>query len=1087
MTACAITDHNHMGGCVEFQEECEAQGIKPLLGVEGYYTHDIKQAAQSIDERRETAIEKMVQSGEKSAEELHGLSKKALNEILAPYMYDIHQYHILFIAKNQKGWNNLVKLQSEAARLCTYNGRFLCDTELLRKYHEGIICTTACIGSWPAKCIENGNEEDAERYILTMKEIFGTDFYLEIQPLDIEQQHKVNAFYFKMHKQHNIPVVATNDVHWTNKEDYDDHDTLLCIGTGKYKNEIDRMHYPNDLWIKSEIEMNTSFEKQFDGMCENQSCTEEIEDYYTDFYQEAIQNTQLIADSVEEVKLGSPVPLFSKVKVPKNYTPEEWLTNIAFLGMYKYLSKHPECNIHEYEARLLFELNIINSKGFAPYMLAVKEYVTWANNNGCATGPGRGSAAGSLALFSIGVTKNIDPIKNQLLFSRFLTADRKDPPDIDVDFNWEHRDKVIHHLEDYYGKECVAHIGTYSTMGVKSGIKDVGRVLGIDFSLVNSINKKIDEINNKPGLTFKDLDEMKEGEENDKKAWQDFNKLEENNKELFRLARAFEGTPRNQGVHASGILVTPMPISDLFPMRYKDGVAITLYTGPQLEHYNSIKYDILGLKTLTIIQKTIDNLSDIEDIDALYEKAKIEDSKIWKYVSQKQTEGVFQIESDMMKGIIDMIHPTCFDDLGAINALGRPGPLFAGMPKEYGERKNGKAEINYPIRGCEDILDSTYGTIPYQEQLMLISQRIAGFNDMQADSLTRKTIAKKKVSMMPMLIRCHIFGKVNCEGPEGWEDDMHAPWYDPKGKYGGEIEGAIHRGYTEEEVLAYFHTIENFSSYCFNKSHSACYAYIGFLTAWLKHYYPAEFMAAVLSMQDTPEKVSYYVDVCEQKMKLKITTPDINLSGSDFTPNGKEILYGLGSVKNVGDKAIPDIIANRPYANIEEAIEKIPKKAFNKRIGENLIMAGAFDFENVNRNAVLNIFHLIRKDKIDLLDENDYNEDTVINMEQTALGAAITYKPWWDSININTKVEAVGKIIILNEREDKRHNLMAFPKLIVNNCPVEAMIFSSNYCKCAAMVSKLSKNAHASFRFIGKKNEKGTFQLTSIELAEIEE
>ena len=663
MTACAITDHNNLGGCPDFQEECEAQGIKPILGVEGYFTPNMKEAGKPIDERKADALQKAIKAGAIDELSAKKLKKSEITDLVKPYMYDMHQYHILFLAKNQQGWQNLVKMQSEAARLCTYNGRSLCDMDLVREYHEGIICTTACIGSYPAKCVEKGAYDEAEAYIVNMKNIFAEDFYLEIQPLNIDKQHNTNLFYMEMAEKHGIQVVATNDVHYTRKEDHDDHDTLLCIGIGKKKYEEGRMRYSNDFWIKSEDEMVDTFSAQTVSMQEDAD--------YEHFWKVAIQNTALIADKVDEgIKLGSDEPLFSKVKVPHGFTPEKWLTLQSFKGMYKYLSKHPDYDVHQYEQRLFLELNIINSKGFAPYMLAVKEYVTWANENNCPTGPGRGSAAGSLALFSIGVTKNIDPIQNQLLFSRFLTADRRDPPDIDTDFDWAHRDDVVHHLEDYYGKECVSHIGTYSAMGVKSGLKDVARVLDVDFKLTNDITKKIDEINDAPGLSFKDLDNMSQGEENDRKAWEIFHSLEEDNPELFRLARAFEGTPRNQGVHASGILVTPMPVSDLFPVRYKDGVAVALYTGPQLEHYGAIKYDILGLKNLTIIQKALSHIDGIASIDELYEKADVEDKKVWKYISGKNTEGVFQIESDMMKGIIDMIHPTCFDDLGAINALG---------------------------------------------------------------------------------------------------------------------------------------------------------------------------------------------------------------------------------------------------------------------------------------------------------------------------------------------------------------------------------------------------------------------------------
>ena len=628
MSACAITDHNHMGSIPEWKEACEDNGIKPLLGVEMYYTEDMNIASKPLDERKfyaytkafeEDAINESLEltcKGFKYIDFMSDLSKtleesmsikdflskyKCLSDIVAEYAYDMRQYHILFIARNQVGWRNLVKIQSEAARLCTYNGRFLCDMNLLRKYSEGVICTTACIGSRPAHYInDDDDEEKAEKYITDMRDIFGENFYLEIQPLNIDKQIDVNLFYMKMAKKHGIKCIATNDVHYTLKEDHDDHDTMLCIGTGQYKTkniaydiwsraktktkEFDykRMRYSNDFWIKSFDEMLETFEEQAANI------PSEILDKYTKFYLNALKETNRVSDKVEDITLGSQTPLFSKVKVPNGYTPETYLSHLAYKGMYKYLSEHTECDIKKYEKRLQDELDIINPKGFAPYMLAVWEYVNWSESNSCPVGPGRGSAAGSLVLFSIGVTKNIDPIKYELLFSRFLTADRVAPPDIDLDFSWEKRDSVITHLEDYYGKTKVAHIGTYTTMGVKNGLKDVGRVFGMDFAVMNNISKLIDEINDKPGAQFKDFDAMKDGDENEKKLYEKFHAMETEHQELFRLARAFEGTPRNMGVHASGILVTPDDVSELFPLRYIDGVAVTLFTGPQLEQMNAI-------------------------------------------------------------------------------------------------------------------------------------------------------------------------------------------------------------------------------------------------------------------------------------------------------------------------------------------------------------------------------------------------------------------------------------------------------------------------------------------------------------------
>lgn len=582
MTACAITDHNHVGGVPEFKEECEKQGIKPLLGVELYFTPDMTQISKSLDDRKKDAKERAIKAGVITEDQTFK-TKKELNELIEPYMYDTRSYHILFIAKNQTGWNNLVKIESEAAKNGFFNARNHCDMNLLRKYHEGIICTNACIGSYSARQICKGNRETAEQYIIDMKEIFGDDFYLEIQPLQLDKQTITNQFYIEMSKKHNIKIVATNDVHWTNKEDYEDHDVLLCVGMKRFKDETNRMRYDNDFWIKSEDEMKESFAAQTAKLCDNNT------EYYN-ICLEAIERTQEIVDKVDtNIKLGSDVPLFSNVKIPIDATPEEYLEYLAWTGLYKYLNKHPELDRKKYEKQLAFELSIISTKGYAPYFLAVEEYVTWANNNDCPTGPGRGSAAGSLVLFAIGVTKVIDPLEHHLLFSRFLTADRNSPPDVDIDFSYTNRDSVVHHLEQYYGNKYVSHIGTYTYMKVKNGLKDVARVLRLPFADANLITKKIDEFSDDPNITFKKLDALANGTDEEKKSYTEFKKLEAKYLEIFRLARAFEDTPRGYGVHASGILVTPMPVSDLFPLRYDDaGTAITLYTGTQLEIYGAI-------------------------------------------------------------------------------------------------------------------------------------------------------------------------------------------------------------------------------------------------------------------------------------------------------------------------------------------------------------------------------------------------------------------------------------------------------------------------------------------------------------------
>ena len=1098
MKACAITDHGSLGGIPEWQEECEKNDIKALLGVEGYWTWNCEDIAKNIDTRKQDAYNKYLETiGQEPAElpKVKGAELKQLNELLKPYMYDTHSYHIILIAMNQVGWRNLIKLQSIASDKYHYKNRWHIDDNLLREYNEGLIYCTACIGSAPSKMIQVGKYDEAERIILNWKEIFGDRLYLEIQPLNIDKQWITNEFYMAMSKKHGIKAVATNDVHYTYKEDHEDHDTLLCIGMKTYKTEeiakeawrnkhngsltgfvYNRIYYDNEFWIRDEEEMLEAFSRHNRDHFQNDSEIS-VQDY-TKFYQEAIQNTQEIADRCNDhIELGSSKPLFPQVDLPEGITAEDYLESLAWQGLYRYLAEHTECDSRIYEKRLRDEMNIICGKGFAPYMLAVREYIQWANANGCETGPGRGSASGSLCLLCLGITKNIDPIKYGLMFSRFLTADRKDPPDIDTDFL--DVKMVERHLEEKYGVDHVAKIGTYGTLAVKSGLKDICKVLGVSFADANAISKRIDEVNvGKAQPEFKDYDELAEGSDSDKQEWEKFHAIEMEYPEYFRLARAFEGSPKNYGVHASGVLVTPVPVTDYAPIHRhfqgstdKVGLIVTLWTGPQLEHIGCIKFDVLGLNTIRIFRDCLRSINKELTFDDLYKAVDVNDASLYDYLRTGETDGIFQLESGMMKSLVKDMQPESLEDVTAINACGRPGPLTAGFPKMFGEGKRGNP-VQPPIRGCDDILGPTYFVPVFQEQLMLISKKVSGFDDMQADSITRKVMAKKKRALFPMMKRCHIFGKKNCEGPEGWEDDMHAPWYDPKGKLGKEIPGAISNGYTEKEMLDYFDAIEGFASYAFNKSHSVCYAYIGLLSTFLKKNYPEEFMSAVISTAPTTpvDKRAYYLKYCEENLGIKIMPPDINKSGEDFTPDSKnhQILYGLAGIKGVGAAAVPGILANRPYTNIEDAIQRIPKKSFNKRIGENLIKAGAFDFEMANRYALLNEFHSIRKDKKEEpLDVQEYNPAACIEMETATIGFPLTFKPWWDDVKTGSSIKNEPAVIKnVRETKDRRGGLMAFVDLEIHDCPVSAVVFASAY---GRLVSAFDMNLGTNIVVSGKK------------------
>lgn len=866
-----------------------------------------------------------------------------------------------------------------------------------------------------------------------------------------------------------VKTIATNDIHYTLKEDNEDHDTLLCIGTGKLKKDENRMRYDHEFWMRDYNEMIEAFIRN-----DNSS------EYYATVI-ESLYNTNLIADMVDEnISLRSEVPLFTKVKLPKNYTSEEYLTHKCWRELYKYLSKNPTFNKREYEARLKWELFVINTKGYAPYMLTVDEFVTWSNKNGVPTGPGRGSAAGSLVLFVLGITKVIDPIQNGLLFSRFLTMDRTALPDIDIDFCYYGRSTTINHMKEEYGAECVSHIGTYTEMGVKSGLKDIGRVLDVDFTIMNAISKKISELtDDAPSISFKDLDKLKE---TDAVKYEEFRRLENENPEVFRLARKFEGTKRNFGVHASGVLVTPSAINDIFPTRVdKDtGVMVTLYTGPQVEECNGVKYDFLGLRTVSAIDKTIKAIDKTLTWEDLYQAVSLDDKGVFSMICNKETDGMFQIESDLFKGIISDMQPTHLNDLVVLTSLGRPGPLQAGMHTKYNNRKNGLEEVILPVHGIEDIVGDTFGTIVYQEQVMAIAKKIAGFDDNQADSYLRKALAKKKKYMMDLCKRWLIYGKKNEPIPKGYDNDnVNSCMYDPEGKYGNPILGAINNGYNVKDLEAFWADMEGYASYLFNKSHAACYSYITLLTAYLIKYHPIEFFSQLFSTQENEEKRAKYMKIAEDR-GIKIAIPDINLSNRDFTPLVEEgtILYGLGAIKGVGESSIESIINNRPYTSVVDMLNKLSKKVCNKRVGIGLIKSGALKEFNENRMELINEFYDFRKDKDERLDSNTYDANVCMKYEKDTLGAPITFKPWWDEVVADETITITATINNVRELIDKNGNMMAFIKLESNECSIDGVVFSRCYCNHSEKFDLTF--GPVTLQLKGKKDSKGKLLVSTV-------
>ena len=563
MKAVAITDHGSLGNAYSFWNECNANGIKPLLGNELYYTHDTNILSLPLKERDAITIAKAKKNGVEIPKKA---KKKDIAELLEPYSYDTKGYHILFIAMNQIGWINLMKLSGEASDKCTYNGRPHCDMDMIRKYNEGLICTTACLGSYLDQCIVNDDIDNAKQYLLELRDIFEDRLFLEIQPLNDKDQIKVNIELMKLSEELDIKLITGVDSHYVNKDDHYIHDILLCIGTGSKLSDEVRFRFENEFWFMSYEEVIEQYHKQ---MC----LVEILPAYYTEKIEESLSNTLVLADMVEDVKLKSDKPIMPLVEVPEGFDDNSYLRHQCWTNLYKYLRTNNLWHKRSvYEARLNHELNVICTKGYASYFLIVQDFIEWGNNNGCPFGPGRGSAAGSLVAFLLGIVKGTDPIEYDLLFFRFLTMDRKALPDIDSDVSRLDRQKVIDYMEHKYHMENTCQVGTWTMVGVKNGLKDVARVLDLPFAEANELTKNFDD-----GVTWKDIDTM-EGEER-----RTVELLEEKYPEIFRVARKLEGVKRNCSIHAGGFIAAPELINTFVPTRTVNGRKVSMWDKNEVE------------------------------------------------------------------------------------------------------------------------------------------------------------------------------------------------------------------------------------------------------------------------------------------------------------------------------------------------------------------------------------------------------------------------------------------------------------------------------------------------------------------------
>ncbi len=859
MDSVALTDHGVLYGAVEFYKKAKERGIKPILGCEMYLAFEkMNQRRPKIDDKR---------------------------------------YHLVLLVKNEKGYQNLVKLITKSF-LDGFYYKPRIDEDLLSQYSEGLICLSACLqGKIPQLIISNKLDE-AKKTILKYKDIFGKDnFYLELQHHpNIPEQSKVNKALIEFSKKLNVPLVATNDSHYLKKEDAKAQDILMLINTGADPNDPERLTMiADDFSLRSPKEMIEAFKN----------------------IPEAIENTQKIKNLCNfEFKLGEiKLPYFP---LPENKDPNEYLKELCEIGIkerYKKASK-------EILDRLNYELSVIKDMGFAPYFLIVQDFVKWAKENKIVVGPGRGSAPGSLVAYLLGIT-NIDPLKYNLLFERFLNPGRISFPDIDIDFADTRRDEVINYLAQKYGRERVAQIITFGTMAARAVVRDVGRALGYSYSFCDKIAKMIPF-----GWTLKEtLEKISELRE-----------LYESNPKVTKLidfAQKLEGVARHTSTHACGVVISKEPLDNIVPLQHPsqdEEAIVTQYEMRSIEDLGLLKIDLLGLRNLTIIENTLFLIQKLKGEKIDIDKIPLDDKETFKLLQQANTTGVFQLESDGMKRYLRELKPSTFEDIIAMVALYRPGPME--LIPEYIAGKHGKKKVEYLHKKLEPILEETYGIIVYQEQVMKIAQEIAGFSLQEADIL-RKAIGKKIKTLLSS----------------------------QKEKF---ITGAIKNGIKKEVAERIWKWIEPFARYSFNKSHATSYATIAYQTAFLKAHYPLEFMTSLLNAEKSDiERIATLIKECKS-MGIEVLPPEINESYKDFTllPKERKIRFGLSAIKNVGENVVEAIIEERkkrgPFKNMADFLSRVDCPNLNKKSLESLIKAGVFDKLEERKKLLENIEDLLR-------------------------------------------------------------------------------------------------------------------------------
>ncbi len=850
MPAVAVTDHGNLFAAFKFYEAAQKAGIKPILGCEMYVARGSRHSRSERDRYN----------------------------------------HLLLLCEDQTGYRNLCKLVS-ASHLESFYYKPRVDKELLAEHSRGLICLSACLRGEIAEALTADQYDAAKRLAYTFQDIFGREnFFLEMQDQGLDLERHINPNLYRLSQETNIPVVATNDTHYLERGDSRAHDVLLCIQTGKTVGESNRMRFPTEeFYLKSYAEMHRVFGE----------------------IPEVLERTLDIAERCH-LKLDRVEEPFPRFVVPEGYTLDSYFEQVARQGFEKRRAKLQELaregrvkhTLAEYEQRLAQEIDIIQKMKFSSYFLTVWDFIQFARNSNIPVGPGRGSAAGSVVSWALEVT-DLDPLHYGLLFERFLNPERVSLPDIDIDFCMNRRGEVIDYVTAKYGRDNVAQIITFGTLGVKQAIKDVGRVMDVPYGEMDRLAKLV------PNVLNITLDEALAQSAPLKDAVERDGRLQE----VVDTARRLEGFVRNASVHAAGVVISPKPLTELVPLykTNKDEI-VTQFDMNDLEHAGLLKMDFLGLTTLTIVDDTL-RLLHARGVALTLEEIPLDDAETYALFSRGQTSGVFQFESAGMRDLLRRYQPTRLEDLIALNALYRPGPIQGGMIDDFLKRKHGDRPVTYELSELREILEETFGVIVYQEQVMQIAHRLAGYSLGEAD-LLRRAMGKKKL------------------------EEMAAQ----RERF---VKGAVSRGFQQRKVARIFDLMEQFAGYGFNKSHSAAYAYLAYITAYLKARHPVEFMAALLTSETgNTDKVVRYINECRE-MEVTVLPPDVNVSEIDFTPAGNAIRFGLRAIKNVGEQAIRAVLEARSqlgrFTALLQFCEKVELRYLNKRALESLIRAGAMD------------------------------------------------------------------------------------------------------------------------------------------------